>query len=138
VTFSRRIGNKSFSQSGNESLAGVVVARTPRTTPAPISKSGRGTGVSVRPRPDRADPKPNAHLKEQMKTFFKNLVEKAAYRIMRRLLLGYAKVFSTGLFVLEARQDRFESECKQVSDVFVRSILSLDSRLKSLENNEVR
>lgn len=69
-----------------------------------------------------------------MKKFFLNLSEKIAYCALRRVLLGYVRVFGTGLFALETRQDKFESEVKQVADVFVRSIVNLDARLKALES----
>jgi hypothetical protein len=47
-----------------------------------------------------------------------NLIERAAYWSFRKVINGYARVFASGLFHLESRQDRFESEVKQVSDVF--------------------
>jgi hypothetical protein len=70
----------------------------------------------------------------RIKQFLNSVAERIAYWSIKRILLGYAKVFSTGLFSLEAQQDRFQSECKQVSDVFVRSIIALDKRLTALES----
>ena len=63
-----------------------------------------------------------------------NLIERAAYWSFRKVINGYARVFASGLFHLESRQDRFESEVKQVSDVFTRSFVNLDGRLKALES----
>jgi hypothetical protein len=84
------------------------------------------------------EPSRTFSIKEIMriKQFLNSVAERIAYWSIKRILLGYAKVFSTGLFSLEAQQDRFQSECKQVSDVFVRSIIALDKRLTALESKE--
>jgi hypothetical protein len=63
-----------------------------------------------------------------------NLIEQLAYRSYRKVLTGYAKVFSSGLFHLETRHNKFEQDAHAVSDVFVRSIIALDTRLKALES----
>jgi len=63
-----------------------------------------------------------------------NLIERAAYWSFRKVITGYARVFVSSLLTLESRQDRFESEVKQVADIFVRSFKNLDARLKALES----
>jgi hypothetical protein len=62
-----------------------------------------------------------------------NFIEQLIYYSYRKVLNGYARVFSAGLFHLEARQNKFEADARAVSDVFVRSIVNLDGRLKALE-----
>jgi hypothetical protein len=65
-----------------------------------------------------------------------NFIEKSIYYGYRSVLNGYAKVFASGLFQLEARQNKFESECKQVAEQFLQASLRLDSRLRALELKE--
>ena len=65
-----------------------------------------------------------------------NFIEKAIYYGYRSVLNGYAKIFANGLFGLEARQNKFESECKQVAEQFLQASLRLDSRLRALESKE--
>jgi hypothetical protein len=76
---------------------------------------------------------PSAQLKEIMKL---NVIEKAVYYVYRKVLTGYAKVFASGLFHLEARQNRFESEVKRVADQLVQASLRLDARVRALESKE--
>jgi hypothetical protein len=65
-----------------------------------------------------------------------NVIEKLIYYFYRKVLNGYARIFSSGLFHLEARQNKFESECKRVAEALVQASLKLDSRVRALEQNE--
>jgi hypothetical protein len=65
-----------------------------------------------------------------------NFIEKLIYYSYRKVLSGYARVFSSGLFQLEARQNNFEAEVKAVADAFLQASLRIDSRLRALESKE--
>jgi hypothetical protein len=65
-----------------------------------------------------------------------NFIEKLIYYSYRKVLNGYARVFSAGLFHLEARQNKFEAEVKTVADALMQTCLKLDSRLRALEQKE--
>ena len=60
-------------------------------------------------------------------------IERWIYWSYRRVLNGYARIFASGLFHLEARQNKFESEVKQVADTMTHSIAVLDARLRAIE-----
>jgi hypothetical protein len=65
-----------------------------------------------------------------------NVIEKLIYYSYRKVLNGYARVFSAGLLHLDARQSTFEAEVKAVADAFLQASLRIDSRLRALEQKE--
>jgi hypothetical protein len=65
-----------------------------------------------------------------------NIIEKLIYCLYRKVLNGYARIFSSGLFHLEGQQNKFESECKQVAEALLQACLKLDSRVRALEQKE--
>jgi hypothetical protein len=72
----------------------------------------------------------------RIRKFFNNACEQIVYWSFKRILLGYAKVFAAGLFHLESRQNKFESEVKRVADQLVQASLRLDARVRALESKE--
>jgi hypothetical protein len=71
-----------------------------------------------------------------MNNFVNQIFERVAYWSFKRILLGYAKVFSTGLFALEAHQDRFEQQAKAVAADHWKHLNELNQRLLKLESKE--
>jgi len=70
----------------------------------------------------------------RIKTLLNNACEQIVYWSFKRILLGYAKVFAAGLFHLEARHDRFESQVKVVAEHLLQATLRLDARVRALES----
>jgi hypothetical protein len=71
---------------------------------------------------------------KRIKQFFNNACEWIVYWSFKRILLGYAAVFAAGLFHLEGRQDKFESQVKVVAADHWKHLNELHQRVLKLEN----
>ena len=70
----------------------------------------------------------------RIKQLFNNACEQIFYWSFKRILLGYAKVFAAGMFHLEARHDKFESEVKVVAADHWKQLNDLHQRVLKLES----
>jgi len=62
-----------------------------------------------------------------------NIAERIAYRCVRSVLLGYARVFASGLAQLDAEQRSFRETAMRVGTIHAEEIRAINARLAKLE-----
>ena len=69
----------------------------------------------------------------RIKQFFQNLAERLAYVCLRRILLGYARVFASGMYQLEAEHRSFREATMRVGTAHAEELRAINRRLAALE-----